>query len=624
MWNDVETTQDLLNFKVVADTAAQMIKDGNGQPVSIGISGSWGVGKSSLVQMIGESLKSLDGGKNYIFIDFNAWLYQGYDDARMALLQKVADKIMAESESRKTFVEKAKELPKRINWLRTAKLMAPVATRIITGGAVAGPLGSFLGAISGLLSQAELPSQDELNNLKESYHQVAPDFKKLLNEKEEKSVPKEIEALRSLFQELLEKLELTLIVLVDDLDRCLPNTAISTLEAMRLLLFIPQTAFIIAADEQMIRNAVRAHFGNIDLSDELVTSYFDKLIQIPLRVPRLGVNEVKGYLILLLADLAQRRGQITQEEEENGHDAIVSAIKKAWAGGLTKKVIENAYGEASSKLAVQIDLADQLANIMASSDHIAGNPRLIKRFLNNLIIRESVAKAQEMSVSFEELVKLQLFERCAPAAAFEYLAKQVGDSEDGKPKFLKEIEEKVAKAEDLTFPHESWKAPFISDWLKLNPPLSEIDLRPLLYLSRDKAVSLASFDELSPEGRELLSALCDAKSLLLPLIDKIRPVGMIESEKILTRMKRRARNQQWESAVIVQALHIPKAFPELANSFIAMLDEIPAAKRPQSLIPLLSTERWADELMARWETDENSPTPVKKAIMIKKRVLRKI
>lgn len=41
MWNDVETTQDLLNFKVVADTAAQMIKDGNGQPVSTGASGSW-------------------------------------------------------------------------------------------------------------------------------------------------------------------------------------------------------------------------------------------------------------------------------------------------------------------------------------------------------------------------------------------------------------------------------------------------------------------------------------------------------------------------------------------------------------------------------------------------------
>jgi predicted KAP-like P-loop ATPase len=614
MWNDVETTQDLLNFKVVADTAAQMIEDGNGQPVSIGVSGGWGIGKSSLVQMIGESLQSLDNGENYIFINFNAWLYQGYDDARMALLQKVADKILEESEARKTGVDKAKEFVRRINWLKTAKFMAPVATGIFTGGAVAGPVGSFIGAVSGLFGQSGMPSQEDISKIKESYNQVAPDLQKLLNDKEEKSVPKEIAALRSLFKELLEKLELTLIVLVDDLDRCLPNTAISTLEAMRLLLFIPQTAFIIAADEQMIRNAVRSHFGNIDLSDELVTSYFDKLIQIPLRVPRLGANEVKGYLILLLADLVQRRGQITQEEKDRGHDAIVSAIKKSWAGGLTKKVIEDAYGDAASKIAVQIDLADQLANIMATSDHIAGNPRLIKRFLNNLIIRESVAKAQEMSVSFEELVKLQLFERCAPAAAFEYLAKQVGDSEDGKPKFLQELEEKVAKAEELTSLHDSWKDPFISDWLKLNPPLSEIDLRPLLYLSRDKAISLASFDELSPDGRELLSALCEANGFLQPLIAKIKQIGAIESDKILTRMKRRARNQQWESAVIVQALHLPKAFPELAPSFIAMLDEIPAGRRPAPLIPQLRNETWAKELLARWEQDDSSPAPVKKAI----------
>ncbi len=63
--------------------------------------------------MIGESLKSLDGGKNYIFINFNAWLYQGYDDARMALLQKVADKILEESKSRETCIDKAKEFIKR-------------------------------------------------------------------------------------------------------------------------------------------------------------------------------------------------------------------------------------------------------------------------------------------------------------------------------------------------------------------------------------------------------------------------------------------------------------------------------------------------------------------------------
>jgi predicted KAP-like P-loop ATPase len=616
MWNDIETTEDLLNFKVIADTAAQMIKDGNGEPVSIGVSGNWGTGKSSLVKMIGESIKRLADGKNYIFIDFNAWLYQGYDDARMALLQKVADKIMEESAKRETCVDKAKEFIKRINWLRTAKFITPVVSGIITGGAVAGPVGSFIGAVSGLFSQNVMPSQEDIAKVKKSYIEIAPELKKLLDEKEEKSVPKEIAALRSLFQDLLEKLELTMIVLVDDLDRCLPSTAISTLEAMRLLLFMPQTAFIIAADEQMIRNAVKSHFGNTDLSDELVTSYFDKLIQIPLRVPRLGANEVKGYLILLLADLAQRRGMISKEEQTHGQKAIINVIKKSWAGGLTKKVIEDAYGDVAPKISTQIDLADQLANIMATSDHIAGNPRLIKRFLNNLIIRESIAKAQEMSVSFEELVKLQLFERCAPAAAFEYFAKQVCESEDGKPQFLRELEEKIAKDEELTFAHDSWKAPFIKDWLKLSPPLAETDLRPLLYLSRDKAISLASFDELSPKGREILSALCEAKTFLNPLIGKIQELGSIEAEKILTRMKRRAKNQQWEYAVILQIFHLPKAFPELSASFVAMLDEIPASKRPVSLIPQIGNEPWAKDLLSRWEIDEKSPSSVKKAINV--------
>lgn len=615
----METIQDLLNFKVVADTAAQMIRDGDGQPISIGVSGNWGTGKSSLVKMIGESIKiqaqkSEEAKNNHIFIDFNAWLYQGYDDARMALLQKVADKLKEEAQQRQTYVEKAQEFIERINWLKTAKFLAPVATGGLTGAAIGGPVGAFIGAISGLFSHGGVPNAENLGELKAAYTKVAPELQGLLNKKEEKSIPQEITALRALFQEILQKLELTLVVLVDDLDRCLPNTAIATLEAMRLLLFIPHTVFIIAADEQMIRNSVRAHFGTIDLSDELVTSYFDKLIQIPIRVPRLGANEIKGYLILLLADLAQRQSIISEEEKQQGHDAIVAAIRKSWAGGLTKKAIIDAYGNVAPRLASQIDIADQLANIFATSDHIAGNPRLIKRFLNNLIIRQSIAKAQEMTISFEELVKLQIFERCAPPAAFEYFAKQVGESEDGKPEFLKNLEDKLAKAEELTFPHDSWKAPFISDWLKLNPPLADIDLRPLLYLSRDKAISLASFDELSPEGRNLLSALCEVKGFMQAIIPSIQQIGAHEADKILTRMNRRARNQQWESKIIIQTLHLVTAFPELSSSYINMLNEVPYNKRPAALIPLLRSEAWAVELLNQWEKDANSPQQVRNAI----------
>lgn len=69
MWSDTETTKDLLNFKVVADSIANIIINSNNEPMSIGISGSWGVGKSSLVKMIGESIRNNDKNNEYIFID---------------------------------------------------------------------------------------------------------------------------------------------------------------------------------------------------------------------------------------------------------------------------------------------------------------------------------------------------------------------------------------------------------------------------------------------------------------------------------------------------------------------------------------------------------------------------
>ncbi|MBI4535934.1 MAG: NTPase KAP, partial [Ignavibacteriae bacterium] len=135
MWHDVETTEDLLNFTVVADTAAQLVRESAGQPLSIGVSGSWGTGKSSLVKMIGTSLKETDADKGkYVFLEFNAWLYQGYDDARMALLQSVADRLLMEAKARKTHVEKAVDFLKRVNWLRVGNLLAPTVSSALVGG----------------------------------------------------------------------------------------------------------------------------------------------------------------------------------------------------------------------------------------------------------------------------------------------------------------------------------------------------------------------------------------------------------------------------------------------------------------------------------------------------------
>jgi predicted KAP-like P-loop ATPase len=568
--------------------------------------------------MIGESLREEDEEK-YLFLEFNAWLYQGFDDAKMALLQSVSDMLLEEAKKQKTLTDKAIALVKRVRWFKVLKLGAPVASGAILGGAIGGPVGVAIGAFGGLFKGDGLPTQEAIEEAQDAYKKLEPELNSLLKDEELTSLPKEIASLRGAFEEILEGLDIKLVVLVDDLDRCMPDTAISTLEAMRLLLFLPRTAFIIAADEQMIRNAVRSHFPSTQFDDELVTSYFDKLIQIPLRVPRLGVSEVKAYLILLFADLAVRRDKISSECLESAKEKILDIVKKPWLGGLTQKSITDAFGECSKNIVKEIDIADQLANIMATQEQLSGNPRLIKRFLNNLVIREAIVRSQGMGVAFEELVKLQIFERCASPAAFEFLAKKVAESDDGKPNFLASIEESIKAGEEYEVPDQSWNNSFIQEWLEVEPLLSTIDLRPLMHLSRDRIVSLSSADELSAEAKEIFEALLAIKSIQIQnqLVEQIKTLGETEANQLLNRLKRRVISEKWNKLSLQSALHMIKAYPNLNSSFVQMLSEIPAQKRLASYIPQLSNETWAKEILIQWSKDGQTPKPTISAIKLK-------
>jgi hypothetical protein len=143
MWPDNETELDFLNFSGVADTVAEIIVQAHGSPISIGVSGAWGVGKSSMIRLIRRSLERRENA-DFIFVEFNAWLYQGYDDARAALLEVIASKLTKEAEARKKGVEKAKEFSQRINWFRAAKLMAGSAISLSMGMPPIGLIGEIL------------------------------------------------------------------------------------------------------------------------------------------------------------------------------------------------------------------------------------------------------------------------------------------------------------------------------------------------------------------------------------------------------------------------------------------------------------------------------------------------
>lgn len=626
MWNDVETTQDFLNFSAIAKTVAELIAESGEKPISIGVSGSWGAGKSSMVKMIGKALETKDSNKddkekNYVFLEFNAWLYQGYDDARAALLQAVSDKLLEESQKRsspkKDLTGKVKKFINHVNWIQVAKMVVPLSLGLIPGGVAVGGIASLIGAVTNLVQNNDEKVQMEKSEaVSDAFDALTPEMKELLKDNSSKSTPQQIEKLRNDFSDILKELDITLVVLVDDLDRCLPSTAISTLEAMRLLLFVERTAFIIAADEQMIRNSVKAHFADVEMSEGLVTSYFDKLIQIPLSVPHLGVTEVKIYLVMLFTELSNRRGEIKDGTWEKAKTDLRILLTNAWQGGISKAKIEKVFDGDSIKIMQKyIDIAEQLAGIMVTADHINGNPRLIKRFLNNLIIRDKVARLNGMTIDFGSLVKMQLFERCASPAAFEFLVKKTVESEDGKTIFLQEIESKMAKGEEYDTDDSNWKSPFIIEWLKLEPKLGDMDIRPLLYLSRDKSLSLAAYDELSKEAGEIFAALSAVdKDIIKDLVSKIKEIGETEAERLLVRLGRIGSGNQWEKKNLIAILHIAEAYPNLGSRLVNVLDTIPAKARKAAFVPLLLDKPWASEMLDRWSRDSSTPQAVKNAI----------
>jgi len=231
------------------------------------------------------------------------------------------------------------------------------------------------------------------------------------------------------------------------------------------------------------------------------------------------------------------------------------------------------------------------------------------------MIREKVAKSNGMSIEFSSLVKMLLFERCSTPAALEYLIKQVTESEDGTLNFLDEIENKLTSASDYKEPHDSWNTPFILEWIKLEPKLGRMDLRPLLYLSRDKSSVFAAYDELTKEAKEILLALESVDKVeIKEIVTFIRNVGESEAEKILVRVSNEGRSKQWDVKILRKALHVTEAYPNLGGRLVTILSEIPPKARKPAYVPLLREKEWASELLTLWENDSNSPDTVKKAI----------
>ena len=611
MWPDNETEQDYLNFSSVADSVAEIVVQARGRPISIGVSGAWGAGKSSMIKLTQASLGTRSrekSGREFVFVEFNAWLYQGYDDARAALMDVIATKLEMEAKAREKAVDKAKALLKRVNWLRAAKLATGSAAAMSLGLPPTGLLGELWG-----LGQRFATGGSDATLIEDAHVKVGEageTAKSLLNPMVETSPPKEIQALRDTFEETLEELGVTLVVLIDDLDRCLPETTISTLEAIRLFLFLRNTAFVVAADNDMIRHAVRRHFEGVP-DDLLITSYFDKLIQVPIRVPPLGTQEVRGYLMLLFVE----NSDLEADVKEKIRVGVCAQLRQTWQGKrVDRAFVQSLHKHLPAELIGRFDTADRLAPMMTTASGILGNPRLIKRFLNALAIRMAISSAQGVGVDEAVLAKLLLFERLGNPQAFAELIAKVSASETGKPTFLAEWEKEIVAGGEAELP-APFDDSFVAEWLALPPTLADTDLRGALYVSREHAPLTTPEDRLSSEAAELLTALLQHPEMAAILKDRLTAVSRTEMSVIMDRLLDRARQEQvWGVPAVLEAcLVVGEADPPQGLRLAGFLGERPASQIKADIIPKIGDQAWAKGVFATWDRNQVS-RPVKNAI----------
>lgn len=604
VWSDNETTVDYLNFGVVADACTQLLKQANGVPISVGISGGWGAGKTSLVRMIeSRLLQSATPGQNtYVVVTFNPWLYQDFEGARSALLQLVGDEVLRLAASNEKLLAKAKRLLKRINLLRLAQLGGEAAVTLYTGVPV-GSIGKAIAKVGGFLGlggdDAE-DEEDEKDKDKDDKDKKG-EHNDLIKPAEPLSLPNEIQAFRNALEELLEELKVTLVVFVDDLDRCLPKTAISTLESIRLLLFLKRSAFVIAADNEFIRGAVRVHFEGTNLTSEVATNYFDKLIQVPLHVPRLGTNETKAYLALLLMERAHGDGYFNEAAFTAARKAIPERLQSSWRGdAVTTEFLQGLVGSDNTQMVQLMALAEGLAPLLTQSSAVNGNPRLMKRFLNTVYLRAALAAPQGIKLDIPSLAKWHLVERCNEALA-NALSGMVTSASDGRIEALR-VAEAAAADPAATLSEPFSEDAFAREWLQLKPALGETDLRPLLHLSRDTATRDFGADNMSPEGRALRDALVVATSSNVQLAQTIKAAGPVQAEMAMFRAWQiKASKRTWRAGEdVVLLVETCKVFSQLGPKATSLLGEAPVADVGPGIIPQLYAQTWAKPIVEKW------------------------
>ena len=606
MWSDNETISDCIDYTHLISAVTGIIDNPKLLPCSVGVFGDWGSGKSSLMKMVEEKYKDKE---NILVIRFNGWLFEGYEDAKTVLMGRIVDEII----SKRTLTEKAIKL--------AAKLLKKIDLLKISGSAIKYGLGY---AAMGAPGVAAVAGTDILTRLKDV------DYEKYIKEKKEEdpddNLRSNIQEFHKNFDELIQETKIEkILVFIDDLDRCSPDTIVGTLEAIKLFLFTKGTAFVIGADERLIKYAVRRRFPEIPGdSTEVGRDYLEKLIQFPIRIPPLNTIELINYVNLLFAELNTdegefeiARGNIIAQKQVKGFDFIFD-IKNA----------DQFFNHIEDELKESFQMSSQIVPILSVG--LNGNPRQCKRFLNALLIRFNMAKSRGIDINKRVLSKLMLLEYFKPET-FNTLYQLQAENGGFLPK-IEALERKAAGKESaegenedkiLTEQEGYLQDSWLKTWLNSEPSLKNIDLQPYYYFSRDRlAIMGLSLQRMSPGAQDFYKKLLsEAEAVSNNVLNQAKLLNDGDASAIFESLSQKIREegkQIGDKSSLRRLFSFCKLRPELMSQLMGFLEKFHERDFPASVVTWIqdATEgnqyrTTAKALVQKWSSSKQNTTLAK-------------
>lgn len=330
--------EDSLDRGTLIESLANMLAmPSQEMPLTLGLFGHWGAGKSSVMSLLqkelsGEGAERIYPDFEFLFSWFNAWEYEHTENIQAGLAQEVVNGLLGDGK----FDPDAPTLTGQLGWWATKRLQLNYiwkASRkefLFLLGKIAFTLGGVISGVLyfkdqevamagvlgvGLFFGRELVKQGKMLWDHPLATELATFFKLPSYREELGQIPAIRSQLETLCQTRLRKKgekRKRLVVFVDDLDRCQTETIAKTFDAIRLIAHIQDVVVIIGIDERIAFKAMGEAYANYadepekedDPSksqtrrsrEDVARDYLGKIIQVPIRLEAPSPKGLHSYI----------------------------------------------------------------------------------------------------------------------------------------------------------------------------------------------------------------------------------------------------------------------------------------------------------------------------------------